>query len=152
MKDLAEFGHKQQEELMKRQQQLEGAHDRLVANSMSILKAQEAFEEKQVNMFIALDKLFALHNALLFESRMIKAFFIYCISTLIVYILTSTKQTYTVRPKLYLGLFAAFALEFVIPRLLTNIMEQQLWIISLIRLVFTLLTAGQLIHAIYTYK
>ncbi|KAH7511131.1 hypothetical protein JRO89_XSUnG0222000 [Xanthoceras sorbifolium] len=152
LKELAEFGHKQQEALIKRQEQLEEAHQRLVANSISILSAQEAFEEKQANMFVALDKLFALHNALLFESRMIKAFFIYSISTFIVYVLTSTKQTYTVRPKLYLGLCAAFMLEFAIPRLLSNNIEQQLWIINLVRLLFVLLTAAQLVHAIYTYR
>ncbi|KAI9176730.1 hypothetical protein LWI28_006467 [Acer negundo] len=152
LKELAEFGHKQQEALIKRQEQLEEAHQRLVANSKTILAAQEAFEEKQASMFVALDKLFALHNALLFESRMIKAFFVYSISTFIVYVLTSTKQTYTVRPKLYLGLCAAFMLEFAIPRMLSNNIEQQLWIINFVRLLFLLLTSAQLLHAIYTYK
>ncbi|KAK1568505.1 hypothetical protein Q3G72_025271 [Acer saccharum] len=152
LKELAEFGHKQQEALIKRQEQLEEAHQRLVANSKSILAAQEAFEEKQASMFVALDKLFALHNALLFESRMIKAFFVYSISTFIVYVLTSTKQTYTVRPKLYLGLCTAFVLEFAIPRMLSNNIERQLWIINFVRLLFLLLTSTQLLHAIYTYK
>lgn len=65
---------------------------------------QEAFEQKQATMFIALDKLFALHNALLFESRVMKNLFLYCISIFIIYMLTSTKQTYVVRHKLYMGM------------------------------------------------
>lgn len=56
-------------------------------------------------MFVALDKLFALQNAMLLESRVIKAFFIYSISIFVVFMLTSTKQTYNVRPLLYIGMF-----------------------------------------------
>lgn len=54
-------------------------------------------------MFVALDRLFALHNAMLLESRWIKAFFMYALSTFIIYMFTSTKQTYNVRPCLYIG-------------------------------------------------
>ena len=61
-------------------------------------------------MFIAVDKLFALHNAMLLESRLIKAFFVYCISIFIIYMFTSTKQTYKVRPWLYIGMSDYFSL------------------------------------------
>ena len=61
-------------------------------------------------MFIAVDKLFALHNAMLLESRLIKAFFVYCISIFIIYMFTSTKQTYKVRPWLYIGMSDYFYL------------------------------------------
>ena len=54
-------------------------------------------------MFVALDKIFALQNAMLLESRMIKTFFIYAISIFVIFMLTSTKQTYNVRPLLYIG-------------------------------------------------
>jgi len=54
-------------------------------------------------MFVALDKIFALQNAMLIESRVIKAFFIYAISIFVIFMLTSTKQTYNVRPLLYIG-------------------------------------------------
>ena len=54
-------------------------------------------------MFAALDKLLALHNAMLLESRLIKAFFIYSLSIFVLYMFTSTKRTYTVRPRLYIG-------------------------------------------------
>ena len=64
---------------------------------------QEAFESKQANMFAAIDKLFALQNAMLLESRLIKAFFVYSILILVLYLLTSTKQTYSVRCRLYIG-------------------------------------------------
>lgn len=40
MQQLAEFGHRQQEELLNRQKQLELAHDHLVENSKTILAAQ----------------------------------------------------------------------------------------------------------------
>ncbi|CAL5359723.1 unnamed protein product [Camellia sinensis] len=65
---------------------------------------QLTFESKQATMFVALDKLFALHNAMLLESRFIKALFIYSVSIFILYMFTSTKQTYVVRPKLYIGI------------------------------------------------
>lgn len=134
MQQLAEFGHRQQEELLQRQKQLEQAHEHLVENSKTILEAQvfylftysfkeknnylylprimilsvslqEAFESKQASMFVAIDKLFALHNAILLESRVMKAFFVYTISIFILYMFTSTKQTYIVRPRLYIGKF-----------------------------------------------
>ncbi|KAL5067965.1 hypothetical protein RYX36_018852, partial [Vicia faba] len=62
----------------------------------------ESFEEKQTTMFVVLNKIFALQNAMLLESRVIKDFFIYAISIFVIYMLTSTKQTYKVGPLLYL--------------------------------------------------
>jgi len=56
-------------------------------------------------MFAAIDKLFALHNAMLLESRLIKAFLVYSMLILVIYMLTSTKQTYAARCKLYLGMY-----------------------------------------------
>ncbi|KAA8546520.1 hypothetical protein F0562_002741 [Nyssa sinensis] len=40
LQDLAEFGQRQQEELLHRQQQLQSAHDDLVENSKTMLAAQ----------------------------------------------------------------------------------------------------------------
>ncbi|KAJ7964442.1 gamete expressed protein 1 [Quillaja saponaria] len=91
---LVEYDHKQQEGLIQRQEQLQQVHDRLMENSKSILAAQESFELKQANMFVALDKLYALHNAMWLESRLIKAFIIYFISIFAIYMFTSKKQTY----------------------------------------------------------
>ncbi|KAF6168043.1 hypothetical protein GIB67_011428 [Kingdonia uniflora] len=108
---LAEFGHKQQEGLIQQQEELQQAHDHLVENSKSILAAQEVFESKQANIFKALDKLFTLHNTILLESRSIKAFFFYSLAIFMLYMLTSAKQTYGVRARLYLGLCATFLLE-----------------------------------------
>ncbi|KAM7507853.1 hypothetical protein LguiA_018306 [Lonicera macranthoides] len=152
LQQLAEFGHRQQEELLKRQEQLEQSHDNLVQNSKTILAAQEAFESKQASMFLAIDKLFALHNAILLESRLIKAFFIYSISIFILYMFTSTKQTYTVRPRLYIGLCATFLIEAAILRYTENDLEQQAWIISAVRSLFALLAVAQLLYAICTYR
>ncbi|KAE8695265.1 hypothetical protein F3Y22_tig00110724pilonHSYRG00007 [Hibiscus syriacus] len=152
LKDLADFGHLQQEMLLQRQQQLEQSHDHLVENSMSILAAQEAFEFKQAHMFAALDKLFNIHNAMLVESRLIKAFFLYCLSIFIIYVLTSTKQTYTVRTRLYIGLCASFMIEIAILRYPMNDIEQQTWLINLLRLLYTILASTQLLFAIYSYR
>ena len=40
LQHFAEYGHKQQEELLQRQEQLQTVHDHLVENSNSILAAQ----------------------------------------------------------------------------------------------------------------
>ncbi|XP_058723920.1 protein GAMETE EXPRESSED 1-like [Vicia villosa] len=149
---FAEYGHRQQEELLRRQEQMQGLHNRLMENSKNILYAQESFEEKQATMFVVLDKIFALQNAMLLESRVIKAFFIYAISIFVIYMLTSTKQTYNVRPLLYLELCAALFVEVFIIRLSNDNMEQQTWIINKVRLFFMLSAAAQLLYAICTYK
>ncbi|KAF2290503.1 hypothetical protein GH714_014158 [Hevea brasiliensis] len=149
---LTEYGRKQQEDLLQRQAQLQQVHDNLIENSKSILAAQEAFESKQTCMFIALDKLFALHNAMLVESRIIKAFFIYTMSIFIIYMFTSTKQTYTVRASLYIGLCATFLIEVAMLRLTENNIEQQTWLINLVRSLYVLLSSIQLLHSIYTYR
>ncbi|CAL5409719.1 unnamed protein product [Camellia sinensis] len=104
LQEIAELGNRQQEELLRRQELLQQAHDHLVESSKTILAAQEAFESNQASMFVALDKLFALHNAMLLESRLIKALFIYSISILFLYMFTNTKQIYAVTPRLYIGL------------------------------------------------
>ncbi|CAA3004074.1 GAMETE EXPRESSED 1 [Olea europaea subsp. europaea] len=152
LQQMAEFGKNQQEELLRRQEQLQQAHDHLVANSKTILAAQEAFESKQASMFIAIDKLFALHNALLLESRAIKAFFFYSLIILVLYIFTSMKQTYNVRPRLYIGLCVTFVIELIILRRATYDIEQMGWIITSLRSIFLVLAAIQLLYAINTYR
>ncbi|KAE8654892.1 hypothetical protein F3Y22_tig00117034pilonHSYRG00100 [Hibiscus syriacus] len=108
------------------EQQLEQSHDHLVENSKSILPAQEAFEFKQAHMFAALDKLFNLHNAML--------------------------QTYIVRTRLYIGLCASFMIQIAILRYPMNSIEQQTWLINLLRLLYTILASAQLLFAIYSYR
>ncbi|ESQ42904.1 hypothetical protein EUTSA_v10015474mg [Eutrema salsugineum] len=148
---LAEFSQEQQEDLAKRQEQLQKVHDHLFENSKSMLAAQEAFEAKQASMFVALDKLFALHNAMLLESRVIKAFFIYFLSIFVIYMFTSTKQTYTIRPRLYIGLCVTLALEVASLRFV-NDAEHRAWIINLVRSLFAVLASAQLLHAAFTYR
>ncbi|XVF80444.1 hypothetical protein PTKIN_Ptkin15bG0073700 [Pterospermum kingtungense] len=152
LQNLAKYGRKQQEELLKRQEQLQQVHDHLVENSKSILAAQEAFESKQASMFVALDKLFTLHNAMLLESRLIKAFFMYSLSVFIIYMFTSTKQTYPVRPRLYIGLCATFLIEVGVLRFTANDIEQKTWLVNLVRSLFVLVASIQLLHSICTYK
>ncbi|KAK6280640.1 hypothetical protein POUND7_020907 [Theobroma cacao] len=152
LQQLAEYGQKQREELLKQQERLQQVHDHLDENSKSILAAQEAFASKQANMFIALDKLHTLHNAMLFESRLIKAFIIYSMSIFIIYMFTSTKQTYDVRPRLYIGLCATFLVEVAILRFTTNDIEQKTWIVNLVRSLFVLIASIWLLHAIFTYR
>ncbi|KAI3756781.1 hypothetical protein L1987_56604 [Smallanthus sonchifolius] len=151
LQQLISLGNSQQQELIQRQEQLKQAHDHLFENSKTILAAQEIFESKQANMFVAIDKLLTLHNALLLESRVIKAFLVYSISIFLLYMFTSTKQTYSVRPRLYIGLCVTFFIEFVVLRY-GNDIEQQAWIINIVRLVFLLLASSQLLYAIYKYR
>ncbi|XP_074339907.1 protein GAMETE EXPRESSED 1-like [Apium graveolens] len=153
MQQLAEFGHRQQEELLNRQKQLELAHDHLVENSGKILEAQEAFESKQATMFLAIDKLFALHNAILLESRLIKAFIVYSMAIFVIYMLTSAKQTHTVRPRLYMGLCVAFLFEFLVLRYWTNtIIDHCAWKTNAVRLAFAIYAFYQYSSAIYNYR
>ncbi|KAM0050809.1 hypothetical protein Hdeb2414_s0007g00228081 [Helianthus debilis subsp. tardiflorus] len=83
LQQLISLGNSQQQELIQRQEQLKQAHDYLFENSKTILSAQETFESKQASkqasMFLAIDKLLSLHNAVLLESRVIKAFLVYSI-------------------------------------------------------------------------
>ncbi|XP_057542924.1 protein GAMETE EXPRESSED 1-like [Amaranthus tricolor] len=152
LEQLVDFANGQHEELLKQQKQLLQANDHLANNSKSILAAQEAFESKQANMFAAIDKLFALQNAMLLESRLIKAFFVYSILILVLYLLTSTKQTYSVRCRLYIGLCIAFAIECAILRFTTNDVEQHIDLRSLVKPLFGSLVLIQLIYTIYTYR
>ncbi|KAL2521911.1 Protein GAMETE EXPRESSED 1 [Forsythia ovata] len=133
-----EFGKNQQEELIRRQEQLQQAHDHLVENSKTILAAQEAFESKQASMFIAIDKLFALHNALLLESRVIKAIFFYILIIFLLYVFTR--------------LCVTFLIEVIIIRCATYDIEQMGWIISSLRSLFLVLATIQLLYAINTYR
>ncbi|XP_027336789.1 protein GAMETE EXPRESSED 1 [Abrus precatorius] len=149
---FAEYGHTQHEELLRRQEEIQGLHDHLMENSKSILSAQESFESKQATMFVALDKLFALQNAMLLESRIIKAFFIYSISIFVIFMLTSTKQTYNIRPYLYLELCATFFMEVFIIRLTNDNIEHQTWIINMVRLFVLVAASVQLLYAICTYR
>ncbi|KAI3503656.1 hypothetical protein L1887_32103 [Cichorium endivia] len=151
LQQLIDLGQSQQQELIQRQQQLKEAHDDLVKNSKTILAAQESFESKQASMFLAMEKLFALHNAILLESRLIKSFIIYSILIFTLYMFTSTKQTYNVRSRLYIGLCATFFIEFMVLRY-GNEIEQQTWIISIFRFIFVFLASCQLLYAIYTYR
>ena len=130
---LAQFGQRNQEELLSRQEQIRQAHEHLIQNSHSILEAQvlisqfgnmtsftcsliyiywffsytqEEFRAKQANIFATLDKLYILHNAILSESRFIKAFFFYCCIVFLIYMLTSAKQTFSIRGQLYFGMIS----------------------------------------------
>ncbi|CAH2047919.1 unnamed protein product [Thlaspi arvense] len=151
LQGFVEFSQEQQEDLVKRQEQLQQVHDHLFENSKSMLAAQEAFEAKQASMFVALDKLFALHNAMLLESRVIKAFFIYFLSIFVIYMFTSTKQTYTIRPRLYIGLCVTLALEVASLRFV-NDAEHRAWVINIVRSLFAVLASAQLLHAAFTYR
>ncbi|KAG4935035.1 hypothetical protein AAZX31_18G042700 [Glycine max] len=149
---FAEYGHRQHEELLQRQQQIQGFHDRLMENSKEILSSQESFESKQASMFVVLDRIFALQNTLLLESRMIKAFFVYSVLIFVIFMLTSTKQTYNIRPFLYIELCATLFVEVLIIRLTGDNIEHQTWIINMARLFFLVAALVQLLHAIFTYK
>ncbi|KAL6549763.1 hypothetical protein OROMI_020251 [Orobanche minor] len=152
LQKLAEFGHKQQEELLEKQKQLHQSHDQLVENSRLIIAAQETFESKQATMFLAIDKLFTLHSAMLFESRVIITFFIYSVAIFIIYMLTSIKHAYNVRHRFYLGLCVTFLIEVTILWYITTDAEQQGRIIHIVRSLFWILASIQYLYAIFTYR
>ncbi|KAG2647393.1 hypothetical protein PVAP13_2KG572200 [Panicum virgatum] len=152
---LAHFGQKQQEELLARQEEIRSAHDHLIQNSHSILQAQEEFRAKQANIFAALDKLYVLHNAILVESRFIKAFFFYCCITFLIYLLTSAKQTFDIRGQLYFGLCVTIMLEIGVIKLGADDFNTQFWVLSkvlLVRSVFLAAAVVQILQSIFTYK
>ncbi|KAL6657397.1 hypothetical protein ACP70R_005177 [Stipagrostis hirtigluma subsp. patula] len=152
---LAHFGRQQQEELLARQEQIRHAHDHLIQNSQSILEAQEEFRAKQANIFAALDKLYVLHNAILVESRFIKAFFYYCCVAFLIYMLTSAKQTFPIRGQLYFGLCVTIMLEVGVIKLGADDFSCQFWVLSkvlLLRSVFLAAAVVQILHSIFTFK
>ncbi|KAE8787327.1 protein GAMETE EXPRESSED 1-like [Hordeum vulgare] len=153
---LARFGRQQQEELLSRQEQLRRAHDHLMHNSESILQAQEEFSAKQASIFAALDKLYVLHNAILVESRFIKAFFFYCCVVFLLYLLTSAKQTFAIRGQLYFGLCITLVVEVALIRLgADDDLTKPFWIVSkvlLLRSAFLAVAAAQILHAIFAFK
>lgn len=128
------------------------AHDHLMQNSESILEAQEEFRAQQASIFAALDKLYVLHNAILVESRFIKAFF-YCCITFLIYMLTSAKQTFGIRGQLYFGLGITLMLEIAIIKLGAYDFNRQFWVMSkvlLVRSVFLAAATVQILHSIFT--
>ncbi|KAI7738789.1 hypothetical protein M8C21_021086 [Ambrosia artemisiifolia] len=151
LQQLILLGHSQQQELIQRQEQLKKAHDELVENSKTILAAQETFESKQASMFLAIEKLFNLHNAIFMESRVVKTFLVYSMLIFILYMFTSTKQTYSMRPRLNIWLCVTFLIEFMVLRHGIDI-DRQSWIISIVRSTFVILASCQLLYAIYTYR
>ncbi|CAN6204590.1 unnamed protein product [Urochloa humidicola] len=152
---LAQFGQRQQEELLARQEQIRQAHDHLIQNSHSILEAQEEFRAKQANIFAALDKLYILHNAILAESRFIKAFFFYCCIVFLIYMLTSAKQTFSIRGQLYFGLCITLVLEIGLIKVGADDFDKQFWVMSkvfLVRMVFLGVATVQILHSIFTFR
>ncbi|CAN6360351.1 unnamed protein product [Urochloa humidicola] len=145
---LAQFGQRQQEELLARQEQIRQAHDHLIQNYHSILEAREEFRAKQANIFAALDKLYILHNAILAESRFIKAFFFYCCIVFLIYMLTSAKQTFSTRGQLYFGLCITLVLEMGLIKVGADDFDKQFWVMSKVFLVATV----QILHSIFTFR
>ncbi|GAB4838398.1 hypothetical protein Ancab_027933 [Ancistrocladus abbreviatus] len=152
LKQLLEFADGERKKLLEQQKQLLQSHDHLYESSKSILAAQEAFESKQSSMFAALDKLFALHNALLIESKLIKAVFFYSLMIFFLYIFTGAKETYAVRFKLYIVLCIPFFLEFAVLRLTSYEIQQQTRMTSIIRLLYITYAVIQLLYSYFTFR
>ncbi|KNA19068.1 hypothetical protein SOVF_065020, partial [Spinacia oleracea] len=152
LEQIVDFAKGQHEELLEQQQKLVLANDRLANNSKSILASQEAFESKQADMFAIIDKLFALHKAMLFESRLVKAFFVYSLLIFVVYMLTSTKQTYSVRCRLNMCLCIAIAIECAILRFTSNENEQHIRLTNVVKQLFVIYAIGQLLYTSLTYR
>lgn len=151
VQQLADNARQHQHEFTMYQEKLQATHNRLAQSSSAILSAQEAFESKQATMFMALDKLFSLHNAILLESRAIKTIFFYLITMCVLYMLTSTKQTNNVRSVLYFGLCISFAIEFFIARFKGSDLSQQGWIASKTFYVRTTFVSIAILHLIFSF-
>ncbi|EMS48313.1 hypothetical protein TRIUR3_24934 [Triticum urartu] len=116
---------------------------------------QEEFRAKQANIFAALDKLYILHNAILAESRFIKAFFFYCCIVFLIYMLTSAKQTFSIRGQLYFGLCITLLLEMGLIKIAAGNFDNQFWVLSkvfLVRLLFLAAATIQILHSIFTFR
>ncbi|GJZ30026.1 protein gamete expressed 1 [Tanacetum coccineum] len=70
---------------------------------------------------------------------------------IILHMLTSTRQTYSIRSRLYLELGVKLLIKIVV-LIYGNDVEQQQWIIDNIRLLFIILASCQLMNAIYKYR
>ncbi|PWA91539.1 gamete expressed protein 1 [Artemisia annua] len=123
------------EELIQRIEQLKKDHEYLAEKSKTILAAQ----------------LSTLHNAYVLDARLVKSFFLYFMIIITLHMLTSTRQTYSIRSRLYIELGVTLLIELAVLRY-GNDIEQQPWIIDNIRLLFITLASCQLIYAIYTYR
>ncbi|OWM63883.1 hypothetical protein CDL15_Pgr006145 [Punica granatum] len=95
-------------------------------------------------MFVALDKLFALHNAMLLESHLIKAFFMCSIDF---HHLHVHKYEADIQ-----WLCITFFIEVLVLRFTTLNIEEQAKILTFFRLLFAFLASAQLLHAIFTYR
>ncbi|XP_024631939.1 protein GAMETE EXPRESSED 1 [Medicago truncatula] len=150
---FAEYGQKQHEELLRRQEQMQEVHDQLMESSKKILSAQETIETNQATMFVHSERIFGMLNMIQLESRIIKASAFYLISIFVIFLLTCTYLTYSSRPLLYMYLSAALAAEIFISRLMSNDnLELQTWIINNVRLFFMVAASVQFLYAICTYK
>ncbi|XP_074310180.1 protein GAMETE EXPRESSED 1-like [Silene latifolia] len=152
LQQIVGFAHEKHKELREQQEQLLQAHDQLATNSKSMLEAQEAFESKQASMFSAIDKLFALHKAMLLESRLIKAFIVYSLLIFAMFMFTSTKQTYSVRCRLYISLCIAFAIECGILQLTSTEVEQKTRVRSIVKSLLCTYVVLQLLYSFITYR
>ncbi|XP_024516958.1 protein GAMETE EXPRESSED 1-like isoform X1 [Selaginella moellendorffii] len=109
---LKRIQEKMQEDVLRESKRLHEMHQRLADGSEAILKAQEVFASKQALIFTSLERLFALHNAILTESRTVKAVLFYVPVAILIYLITGTRQTSNGRVVLYAGLCLSFAAEF----------------------------------------
>nr|AAL73526.1 hypothetical protein S250_18C08.13 [Sorghum bicolor] len=119
------------------------------------LETNTLCHQLHTTFFAALDKLYILHNAILAESRFIKAFFFYCCIVFLVYMLTSAKQTFGIRGQLYFGLCITLLLEIGLIKIGADDFDRQFRVMSklfLLRMVFLGVAIVQILHSIFTYS
>ncbi|KAH8951679.1 hypothetical protein BDL97_09G041400 [Sphagnum fallax] len=127
--------------------ELHGMHQQLAKGSTAMLQAQDAFASKQAAVFASLEQLFTLHNTILLESRGLKTFLFYALSSVFLYMATSTKQTYNARALLYCDLFLMLAVELLLVRY-----HQTSSMMFFPRLAFSFTAVCLLIYSIITYR
>ncbi|PKI68001.1 hypothetical protein CRG98_011597 [Punica granatum] len=145
--------------LFSKTETLQGKADDIGNMAGASLEKQRQLLDGQSTALDGLQFLTEFQSEALTESRLSSC----ALSIFIISMFTSTKQTYNVRPWLYIelyidedgfstGLCITFFIEVLVLRFTTLNIEEQAKILTFFRLLFAFLASAQLLHAIFTYR
>eukprot|EP00850_Spirogloea_muscicola_P019913 SM000202S05884 [mRNA] locus=s202:165939:168163:+ [translate_table: standard] len=124
----AELARQHHGELLSWHATVDQAQKLLAEGSAAMLHAQDDFVDKQATLFMALDRLFSLHRALLSESHILWSLILYPAAACVIYLLSSSRSTHRARFPLLSLLLGSCATEWwLLTRCSTGC---QLWGIS----------------------
>nr|GEZ44301.1 hypothetical protein [Tanacetum cinerariifolium] len=84
------------------------------------------FRVKAIKHVLAIEKLSTLHNAYMLEARLVISIFLYFMTIIILHMLTSTRQTYSIRSRLYLEVGVTLLIKIVVYRDYDSLNHQML--------------------------